>query len=164
MSDLHGCEVVSLDTKTKKKNGYTETEDLSIKGCKLISLPKICDPRGNLTFIEEERHIPFSIKRVFYLYDVPGGSDRGGHAHKNLYQFLIAISGSFDIALDDGYNKEIIHLNRSYYGLLVNRLVWSQMANFSSNSICLVMASDFYEEEDYYRDYSKFMMAVHGQS
>ena len=162
MSDLHGCEVLSLDT-TKRNGGAVESSALKIKGCQLIGLPKINDPRGNLTFVEEERQVPFPIKRVFYLYDVPGGSDRGGHAHRNLYQLLVAMSGSFDVHLDDGYNKEIVHLNRSYYGLLISPLVWREMANFSSNSICLVLASDYYDEEGYYRNYSEFMMAVHGK-
>jgi hypothetical protein len=128
--------------------------------CKLIDLPKIADPRGNLTFIEGCRHIPFDIKRVYYLYDVPGGSERGGHAHKNLHQLIIAISGSFDIVLDDGRERKRYHLARSYYGLYVCPMIWREMDNFSSGSVCLVLASELYSEEDYYREYADYLKAV----
>ncbi len=133
------------------------------KGCRVIQLPKITDPRGNLTFIEGRRHIPFEIKRVFYLYDVPGGETRAGHALKNCHQFIIAISGSFDLILDDGACKGRYHLNRSYYGLYVPPLIWREIDDFSTNSVCLVMASAFYNEQDYYRDYQDFQRAVRGQ-
>lgn len=132
------------------------------KGCKVIDLPKITDPRGNLTFLEGKRHVPFEIKRVFYLYDVPGGETRAGHALKNCHQFIIAISGSFDLILDDGDCKRRYHLNRSYYGLYVPPLIWREIDNFSTNSVCLVMASAFYKEQDYYRDYQDFKRAVGG--
>lgn len=135
---------------------------MDISDCKIVNLPKITDPRGNLTFIEGERHVPFDIKRIYYLYDVPGGAERGGHAHKNLHQLIIAISGSFDIVLDDGRNKKRIHLNRSYYGIYVCPMIWREMDNFSSGAVCLVLASNLYDEVDYYRNYSEFIAAVKG--
>jgi hypothetical protein len=133
---------------------------MSIQECHLIDLPKINDERGNLTFIETERHVPFSIQRVFYLYDVPGGSLRAGHALKSCHQFIIAISGSFDVVLDDGSERQRFHLNRSHYGLYVTPLTWREIDNFSSNSVCLVLASAVYGERDYYRDYESFLAAV----
>jgi len=128
--------------------------------CRLINLPRINDPRGNLTFIESDKHIPFEIKRVYYLYDVPGGALRAGHAHKTLHQFLIAISGSFDVTVDDGHHKMKFHLNRSYNGLYIPPMTWREIDNFSSGSVCLALASDFYDETDYYRQYSEFKNAV----
>lgn len=128
-----------------------------IEKCQLIELPRINDPRGNLTFVEAGRHIPFSIQRVYYLYDVPGGSERGGHAHKGLHQLIIAMSGSFDIHLDDGFTKMTVGLNRSYNGLYVCPMIWREIDNFSSGAVCMVLASDFYDEEDYYRDYDVFL-------
>lgn len=133
---------------------------MNVRGCKMLDLPKISDPRGNLTFIESPKHIPFDIKRVYYLYDVPGGAERGGHAHKELQQLIIAMSGSFDIVLDDGVNKERIHLNRPYFGLYVNTMVWRELDNFSSGSVCMVLASIPYDESDYYRDYEEFTQAL----
>lgn len=135
---------------------------MSLKDCKIIDLPKIEDPRGNLTFVEGGRHIPFDIKRVYYLYDVPGGSHRGGHAHKELHQLLIAMSGSFDILLDDGRTRFKYHMNRSYYGLYIPPMIWREIDNFSSGSVCMVMASQFYEEDDYFRDYDGFRQALQG--
>ena len=132
---------------------------MSIDDSTIIELPKINDPRGNLTFIEGGKHIPFDVKRVFYLYDVPGGADRAGHALKQCQQFLIAISGSFDVVLDDGINKKRIHLNRSYYGLLIPPLLWREIDNFSSGSVCLVLASRYYDEHDYYRVYIDYLAA-----
>ena len=132
----------------------------TVDDCKLIDLPKIQDPRGNLTFIESGKHLPYSIQRVFYLYDVPGGAERGGHALRNCHQFLIAMSGSFDVLLDDGTNKRRVHLSRSYYGLHIPPLIWREMDNFSSNSICMVLASEPYIESDYYREYSEYQMAA----
>jgi hypothetical protein len=131
-----------------------------ISQCRLIDLPKISDPRGNLTFIENGRHIPFDIKRTYYLYDVPGGAERGGHAHKDLHQLIIAMSGSFDILLDDGNSKKRFHLARSYYGLYVCPMIWREMDNFSSGAVCLVLASNFYDESDYFRDYSDYQKAL----
>lgn len=122
----------------------------------IIQLPKIQDPRGNLTFIEEFKHIPFSIKRVFYLYDVPGGESRAGHALKTCHQFIIAASGSFDVILDDGLSNNRYHLNRSYYGLYIPPLIWREIDNFSSGSVCLVLASEPYNEMDYLRNYEDF--------
>jgi len=128
--------------------------------CTLIDLPQISDPRGNLTFIEANKHIPFDIRRVYYLYDVPGGAWRGGHAHKELQQVMIAISGSFDVVLDDGDTRERVNLNRSYFGLYIPPMVWREMDNFSSGSVCLVLASTLYDESDYYYDYNTFLEAV----
>lgn len=133
---------------------------MAIADCKIINLPKITDARGNLTFIEGERHVPFDIKRVYYLYDVPGGAERGGHAHKDLHQLIIAMSGSFDIVLDDGREKKRFHLNRSYYGIYVCPMIWREMDNFSSGAVCLVLASNLYDESDYYRDYAQFLAAL----
>lgn len=131
-----------------------------IEKCYTVNLPKINDPRGNLTFIESGKHIAFDIKRVFYLYDVPGGANRAGHALKNCQQFLIAMSGSFDVVLDDGYEKKRFHLNRSYYGLYICPMIWREIDNFSSGSVCMVLASAFYDEADYYRDYEEFTATV----
>ncbi|MBW6512464.1 MAG: FdtA/QdtA family cupin domain-containing protein [Desulfuromonadaceae bacterium] len=133
---------------------------MGIEKCKAIELPKITDPRGNLTFIEAGRHVPFAIQRVYYLYDVPGGAERGGHAHKDLHQLIIAMSGSFDVVLDDGNNKKRFHLNRSYYGLYVCPMIWRELDNFSSGSVSMVLASNYYEESDYLRDYQEFLTAV----
>jgi dTDP-4-dehydrorhamnose 3,5-epimerase-like enzyme len=130
---------------------------MSIDNCNKIELPRIHDPRGNLTFIEAGRQIPFEIRRVYYLYDVPGGSERGGHAHKALHQLIIAMSGSFDIHLDDGHAKKTIHMNRSYNGLYVCPMIWREIDNFSSGAVCMVLASDYYDELDYYRDYGSFI-------
>jgi dTDP-4-dehydrorhamnose 3,5-epimerase-like enzyme len=129
----------------------------SLDQCRIIELPKIADPRGNLTFIEGNSQIPFDIKRVYYLYDVPGGGERGGHAHKDLSQLIIAMSGSFDVILDDGENKKRVHLNRSYQGLYVCPMIWRELDNFSSGSVCLVLASNLYSEDDYYRNKHDFM-------
>lgn len=133
---------------------------MALSNCKMIQLPKIEDARGNLSFIEGGQHIPFDIKRVYYLYDVPGGSDRGSHAHKNLHQFIVAMSGSFDVVLDDGQDKKRFHLNRSYYGLYVCPMMWRYLDNFSSGAVCMVLASSHYNESDYIRDYGQFVAAV----
>lgn len=132
---------------------------MNIKNCKTLELPKVHDPRGNLTFVEGTVHVPFSIERVYYLYDVPGGSERGGHAHKALHQFIVAMSGSFDVVIDDGKDKQRIHLSRSYYGLYLCPMIWRELDNFSSGSVCMVLASHRYDESDYYRDYAEFMRA-----
>ncbi|TFC93282.1 MULTISPECIES: FdtA/QdtA family cupin domain-containing protein [Cryobacterium] len=132
---------------------------MNVSNCKVIDLPKIQDPRGNLTFIEGNAHVPFDIRRVYYLYDVPGGAERGGHAHKGLSQLIVAMSGSFDVVLDDGTEKRRIHLNRSYQGLYVCPMIWRELDNFSSGSVCMVLASNVYEESDYFRDYSSYIAA-----
>ena len=123
-------------------------------------MPKIQDPRGNLTFIETERHVPFEIKRVYYLYDVPGGACRAGYAHKELEQFLIAIAGSFDVHLDDGENHISHHLNRTYYGLYISPITWRVIDNFSSGAVCIAIVSDLYDERDYFRGYEDFLHAI----
>ena len=133
---------------------------MSLNDCKIVELPKIMDPRGNLTFIESSRHIPFAIKRVFYLYDVPGGASRAGHALKTCHQFLIAMSGSFDVILDDGTARQRYHMNRSYYGLYIPPRIWREIDNFSSGSVCTALASEEYSETDYYRQYDMFLAAV----
>jgi WxcM-like, C-terminal len=133
---------------------------MSLERCRLIDLPRIGDPRGNLTFVEGSQHIPFDIQRVYYLYDVPGGAERGGHAHKALRQLIIAMSGSFDVTLDDGHGKKTFHLNRSYMGLFVTEMIWRELSNFSSGSVCLVLASNRYDEDDYYREYGDYIAAL----
>lgn len=133
---------------------------MSIRDCKLIDLPKIADPRGNLTFLEGGKHIPFEIKRLFYLYDVPGGETRAGHALRTCAQFLIAMSGSFDVLIDDGTEKARFQLNRSYQGLYIPPLVWREIDNFSSGSVCAVLASEHYAETGYYRSYEEFLTAA----
>jgi dTDP-4-dehydrorhamnose 3,5-epimerase-like enzyme len=132
---------------------------MNINLCKMIDLPKISDPRGNLTFVEGGSQIPFDIQRVYYLYDVPGGAERGGHAHKDLHQLIIAMSGSFDVVLDDGKNKKRVHMNRSYNGLYVCPMIWRELDNFSSGAVLMVLASNKYDEADYYREYTDFMCA-----
>jgi len=133
---------------------------MPLNDCKIIELPKIMDHRGNLTFIEGNRHIPFDIKRVYYLYDVPGGASRAAHGHRDLSQLMISMSGSFDVTLDDGFNKKTFHLNRSYYGLYIPPMIWRDLDNFSSGAVCMVLASDFYDEGDYFRDYDSFLNAA----
>jgi dTDP-4-dehydrorhamnose 3,5-epimerase-like enzyme len=126
----------------------------------LIELPKIVDPRGNLSFIEGGRHVPFEIRRVYYLYDVPGGEARGGHAHRELNQLLIAASGSFTVVLDDGHGQQRITLNRPDRGLRITPGIWRELEDFSSGAVCLVLASHPYDEADYIRDYEEFLKAV----
>jgi len=124
---------------------------------KFLTLPKIEDLRGNLTFIEQEKHIPFKIKRVYWIYDVPGGQTRGAHAFKEQQELIVALSGSFDVIVNDGLNEQRYHLNRSYYGLYISSGIWRFMDNFSTNSVALVLSSNVYEESDYIRDYSRFI-------
>lgn len=133
---------------------------MPLEDCRTIDLPKVTDARGNLTFVEGHTHVPFDIGRVYYLYDVPGGSERGSHAHKNLHQFVISMSGSFDIVLNDGFNEKRFHLNRSYYGLYICPMIWRTLDNFSSGAVCMVLASEKYDEGDYIRDYDEFKKAA----
>lgn len=130
--------------------------------CRIIELPKVADPRGNLTFVEGGNHIPFEIRRVYYLYDVPGGSDRGAHAHRTLHQFVVAMSGSFDIVLHDGDRQRRFHLNRSYFGLYICPMMWRTLDNFSSGGVCMVLASEVYDAADYIRDYDQFLTIARG--
>lgn len=122
----------------------------------IIQLPKFLDARGNLSFVEEENHIPFKIIRAYWIYDVPGGEKRGGHAYKENEELIVALSGSFDVILDNGTEKEVISLNRSYYGLYVPKGTWREMNNFSTNSLALILSSTEYNEEDYIRNYEEF--------
>lgn len=124
---------------------------------KLIELPKFLDARGNLSFAQNNTHIPFEIKRTYWLYDVPGGESRGGHAYRETEEFVIALSGSFDVIVDDGKEKKTFHLNRSYYGLYIPKGMWREMDNFSTNSLALEFASTKYNSEDYIRDYNEFL-------
>ena len=133
---------------------------MSIADCRIVDFPRINDPRGNLTFVENQKHVPFDIRRVYYLYDVPGGAVRGGHAHRALRQAIIAVSGSFDVVVDDGFEKRRFTLNRSYQALLLPTMIWRELENFSSGSVCLVLASLEYDESDYFRDYDEFVAAV----
>jgi hypothetical protein len=132
--------------------------------CKIIELPKITDVRGSLSFIESFHHIPFKIQRVFYLYDVPGGATRAGHALKTCEQFLIAISGSFEVVIDDGVSRCEYLLNRAYRGLLIPPLYWRELKNFSTGSVCLVLDSEPFDLDDYFSDYAEFLSATRGQS
>lgn len=127
---------------------------------RIINLPRILDQRGNLSFVEEVNHIPFEIKRSYWLYDVPGGESRGGHAYRENEEFIVALSGSFDVILDDGKNKKTFSLNRSYYGLYVPKGIWREMNNFSTNSVALILSSTSYSENDYIRDYPQFLKFV----
>jgi dTDP-4-dehydrorhamnose 3,5-epimerase-like enzyme len=132
--------------------------------CVVVDLPKINDARGNLTFVEGERHVPFEIRRVFYLYDVPTAESRGAHAHREQHQFLICLSGSFDVELDDGLLRRTVHLNRPWKGLHIPPTIWAAEVNFDPHSICLVLASDVYKEADYIRGYPEFLAARAGNT
>jgi dTDP-4-dehydrorhamnose 3,5-epimerase-like enzyme len=136
---------------------------MQIEGVKIINLPKIEDPRGNLSFVEEYKHVPFKIERSYWIYDVPGGQIRGGHAFAKQEEFIIAISGSFDVVLDDGKTKQVISLNRSYYGLYVPNMLWRYLENFSTNSLCLILASTKYDVADYLRNYETFINLKNGK-
>lgn len=128
---------------------------------KLIDLSKIIDPRrGNLTVVEQNIDVPFEIKRAYWTYDVPSGESRGGHAHKQLQQLLVAMSGSFDVTLDNGQERETVHLNHPYQGLLIPSMTWRTLEDFSSGAVCMVLASELYDEDDYIRDYEQFLKAV----
>lgn len=127
----------------------------------IIQLPKKTDPRGNLSVIEEFKEIPFKIERTYWIYDVPGGEARGGHAYRENEEFIVALSGSFDVVLDNGSEKQVFHLNRSYYGLYVPKGIWREMENFSTNSLALILASTRYDSNDYIRDYEEFKLIIH---
>ena len=133
---------------------------MGVADCKLLELPVVRNPQGNLTFVEAQRHVPFQIERVYYMYDVPGGATRGGHAHRALEQLIVAMSGSFEAVVDDGSERKNITLNRSYVGLYLPPMIWRELVNFSSGSVCMVLASAHYDEDDYYRDYEEFRAAV----
>lgn len=133
---------------------------MGIEGCRLMELPRIADPRGNLTFIEGRQHVPFDIKRVFYLYDVPQGETRAGHALRTCEQFIVAVSGSFDVIADDGHSRSRFHLVQRNAGLYVPPRIWRLLENFSADSVCLVLASEPYSQEGYYRDYAEFCRAI----
>ena len=128
----------------------------NVDDCQLVELPKITDLRGNLTFAEGDRHVPFPIRRVFYLYDVPTGASRGAHAHREQHQFLVCLSGSFDVMLDDGSRQNLVHLNRPWKGLHIPPMIWAAEVNFDPGTVCLVLASDLYREPDYVREYDEF--------
>lgn len=130
---------------------------MTIKNVKIVELPKFADPRGNLSFVEQLNHIPFEIKRTYWIYDVPGGESRGGHAFKQNQEFIVALSGAFDVIVDDGKNKKKFTLNRSYYGLYVPAGLWREMENFSTNSLALEFGSIHYDENDYIREYSEYL-------
>ena len=130
---------------------------MTIEDVKLIELPRFMDPRGNLSFVEQNNHIPFEIQRTYWIYDVPGGEDRGGHAYKTTDEFIIAIAGAFDVTVDDGLQKKTFSLNRSYYGLYIPKGLWREMENFSTNSLALEFASTPYNPDDYVRDYDEFL-------
>lgn len=136
----------------------------ALEHCRMIDLPRIADPRGHLTFVEGSRHVPFDIARVYYLYEVPEGAERGGHAHRRLEQLVIAATGSFDVILDDGAERRTIRLDRADRGLLIGTMVWRELNRFTAGAVCLVLASLPYDEADYYRDYQEFLKAVRGDS
>jgi dTDP-4-dehydrorhamnose 3,5-epimerase-like enzyme len=133
------------------------SDNVTLNDCKILQLPKIYDHRGSLTYIEEKYHVPFEIKRIYYLYDVPGGESRAGHAHFELEQLLVAMSGSFDVTLDDAMTRQKFHLNRSYVGLFIPKMIWREIDNFSSGAVCMALASAYYAESDYIRDYGKYL-------
>lgn len=135
---------------------------MPLRDCKIIELPRVQDARGNLTFIESLRHVPFHFERIYWIYDIPGGEERGGHAYRTAQEFLIALSGSFDVVLDDGTTSQITPLNRSYFGVYVPSMTWRHLQNFSTNTVCLVLASTAHSESDYIRDYDEFRKVAAG--
>jgi hypothetical protein len=137
-------------------------KEASIYDCSIIELPRLKNRAGNITVVNNNDNIPFEVKRIFYIYDIPGGEDRGAHAHKDCHQFLIAVSGSFEVEMDDGTNKRTVTLNRPYYGLHIPPGIWAAEKGFSSGAVCLVLASHKYDEKDYIRDYSNFLAYKHG--
>jgi dTDP-4-dehydrorhamnose 3,5-epimerase-like enzyme len=155
LANIQAIKQVTWHSKIKKGD-LMLLKNCGLGKCKLIYFPKVTDVRGNLSFIEENKQIPFSIKRIYYLYDVPSGATRGGHAHRELEQIIIALSGSFDVILDDGFSKKSFFLNRPHYGLYIPPGIWRELENFSSNSVALSLVSAFYDESDYIRDYDTF--------
>jgi dTDP-4-dehydrorhamnose 3,5-epimerase-like enzyme len=152
-----------MDVNVWRLNSNAELRNQKMSGlndCSIISLPKIQDPRGNLSFIETGRSLPFVIQRAYWIYDVPGGEIRGGHAYRELQEFFIALSGSFDVVLDDGKGQKTVSLNRSYFGLYVPSMIWRHLENFATNSVCLIIASLPYSKEDYIRDYESYLEAI----
>jgi hypothetical protein len=148
-------------------NGYTRKARsplADVERCAIVDLPKVADRRGSLTYIEATRHVPFEVRRVFYIYDVPTGESRGGHAHRTLHQFLICLAGSFDVEVEDGTSRRVHHLNRPWRGLHVPPLIWARETNFDPGSVCLVLTSDFFEESDNIRDYSLYLSLVNERS
>ncbi len=133
-----------------------------IQDCVPIDFPKIPDPRGTLTFIEGARHVPFEIKRIFYLYDVPTGESRGAHSHKTLQQVFICLAGSFNVEMDDGFSQATVHLNRPWKGLYLPPMIWAAETNFDPGSVCLVLTSQLFDESDYYREYEEFLAVKRG--
>ena len=133
---------------------------MSLAEARIVELPRITDPRGNLSVVEAGEHVPFEIKRMYYLYDVPGGETRGGHAHRQLEQLIIAMSGSFEVVLDDGTDRQSFPLRRSYYGLYVPRMLWRELVEFSSGSVCTVLASQHFDRDDYFYDYDEYVAAL----
>lgn len=129
----------------------------SVDDCRILTLPKIERPQGSITPVESSRTLPFDIARVYYLYDIPAGAERGGHAHRQLEQIIVSVMASFDVVLDDGRHRRVVTLNRPFYGLYVPRLMWRELVNFSGGGICLVLASRHYETEDYIRNYDEFI-------
>ncbi len=146
-----------MTSTTAQTSNQLRPSEITVHDCRLVDLPKIHDPRGNLTFIESGSHVPFEIERAFWIYDVPGGSVRGGHAYRTGQEFIVALSGSFDVIVDDGSHRVRYTLNRSYHALFVPNLIWREMVNFSTNAVALVLASSPYSPDDYVRDYTDFL-------
>jgi hypothetical protein len=136
----------------------------TVEHCRLLDFPKVHDPRGNLTFVEGERHVPFEIRRAYWIYGVPGGEKRGGHAYRELHEVLIALSGSFEVHLDDGVRTRSLLLNRGYVGLYVPNMIWRELGTFSTNAVCLILASERFSEGDYLRDKAAFIAEQRGTS
>jgi hypothetical protein len=160
----YGEKNIYLNERKKNNSKYSQRSTLnaqrSIMIPSLIDLPKFLDPRGNLSFIEEETHLPFKIRRVYWIYDVPGGEHRGGHALRETEELIVALSGSFDVVLHDGKKERRFSLNRSYYGIYVPKMIWRMLENFSTNSLALIIASNDYTETDYIRDFEEFQKLI----
>jgi dTDP-4-dehydrorhamnose 3,5-epimerase-like enzyme len=157
----HRIACLEQETAPKPPGGHEPHAPGRLEDCRIIDLPRIPDARGSLTFLEGHRHIPFEIERTYWIYDVPGGQIRGGHAYRRLEEFVISLSGSFDVVVDDGHHQATFTLNRSYRGLYLPRLVWRHIENFSTNAVCMILASAHYDESDYIRDYRDFRQERH---